>query len=234
MKLFYIRHGDPCYSPDSLTSLGKQQAELLAKRLTCEKIDRIYSSTSQRAIETAQPLANLLGKEVEKLDWCSEYYVWDEFTVPFDSGKKEWCFFHKEYRKIFNEQKIKMLGNNWHYSDEFKATSFQKGMERINLETDNFLRNLGYIHDREKALYYIETKNELNIALFAHQGFGLAFLSSLFDIPYPFFSTHFDIMHTGITVVEFNDEGGYCFPKIIKFSDTGHLYFNTIKSFDKI
>ena len=33
MLLFLIRHGDPIYDPDSLTPLGKKQAEAVAKRL---------------------------------------------------------------------------------------------------------------------------------------------------------------------------------------------------------
>ena len=33
MLLFYIRHGDPVYDPDSLTPLGLKQAEAVAKRL---------------------------------------------------------------------------------------------------------------------------------------------------------------------------------------------------------
>ena len=33
MLLFYLRHGDPIYSPDSLTALGERQAEALGRRL---------------------------------------------------------------------------------------------------------------------------------------------------------------------------------------------------------
>ena len=32
MLFFYIRHGDPIYSPDSLTPLGRRQAEALGRR----------------------------------------------------------------------------------------------------------------------------------------------------------------------------------------------------------
>ena len=31
MLLFFVRHGDPIYQPDSLTELGKQQAEALVQ-----------------------------------------------------------------------------------------------------------------------------------------------------------------------------------------------------------
>ena len=49
MLLFYVRHGDPIYNPDSLTPLGERQAEAIARRLALYGIDKIYSSTSTRA-----------------------------------------------------------------------------------------------------------------------------------------------------------------------------------------
>ena len=33
MLLFYVRHGDPIYNPDSLTELGIKQAEALVIRM---------------------------------------------------------------------------------------------------------------------------------------------------------------------------------------------------------
>ncbi len=48
MLLYYIRHGDPIYNPDSLTLLGHRQAEAVAKRLSVHVIDEIYASTSNR------------------------------------------------------------------------------------------------------------------------------------------------------------------------------------------
>lgn len=48
---------------------------------------------------------------------------------------------------------------------------------------------------------------------FAHQGFGMAFLSEILDIPYPMFANHFDICHTGMTVIEFKEEDGFAYQK---------------------
>jgi broad specificity phosphatase PhoE len=52
MLFFYVRHGDPTYNPDELTPLGHRQAEAVAKRLSLYGIDKIYSSTSNRAYLT--------------------------------------------------------------------------------------------------------------------------------------------------------------------------------------
>ena len=54
MLFFYVRHGDPIYNPDSLTPLGERQAEAVSKRLAMYGIDKIYSSTSNRAYLTAK------------------------------------------------------------------------------------------------------------------------------------------------------------------------------------
>ncbi len=62
MLLYYIRHGDPIYDPDSLTPLGERQEEALAKRIANYGIDQIYASTSNRAYRTAFLLAELTKK----------------------------------------------------------------------------------------------------------------------------------------------------------------------------
>ena len=76
MLIYYIRHGDPVYDPDSLTELGKRQAEAIGKRLAGVDIGKIYASSSNRAIQTATPLSEMSKKEITVLDWCNEGYVW--------------------------------------------------------------------------------------------------------------------------------------------------------------
>ena len=67
MLFFYVRHGDPTYDPNELTPLGKRQAEAVGKRLAVHGIDKIYSSTSNRAMQTAQPTCEILKKEMTLL-----------------------------------------------------------------------------------------------------------------------------------------------------------------------
>ena len=68
MILFYIRHGDPIYHPDMLTPLGEQQAAAVARRLALFGIDEVYSSTSNRAMQTAKHTCELLGLPMQTLD----------------------------------------------------------------------------------------------------------------------------------------------------------------------
>ena len=64
MILYYVRHGDPIYNPDSLTELGHKQAEALSKRFSLYGLDEIYASTSIRAQQTAEPTCKILNKEI--------------------------------------------------------------------------------------------------------------------------------------------------------------------------
>ena len=35
---------------------------------------------------------------------------------------------------------------------------------------------------------------------------------------------HFDMGHSGMTVVEFKNENGYAYPKILTFANDSHIY----------
>lgn len=224
MLFFYIRHGDPIYDPDSLTPLGKRQAEAVAKRLSRYGLDKIYSSTSKRAIETSAPTCEILKKQAELLDFCNEGYVWDDLSVESCDGKRRWAFNDKKFKSLFLSPEIRNMGDFWYEHKSFENTDFKKGIERIYEQSDKFLKSLGYEHERYTGRYKCISPTNDRIALFAHQGFGIAFLSCILDIPYPAFSTHFDMTHTGITVIDFSDEGGYCNPTVLTLSSDSHIY----------
>ena len=224
MLLFYIRHGDPTYKPDTLTPLGKKQAEALAKRLCLYGIDKIFASTSTRAMMTAQPTCDLLKKEPTLLDFCRENHAWKEFTVKVEAGRSEWLFTNLRTRGLFVDPTVRELGHRWYEHPAFQEHDYKKGVERIRTESDKWLLTLGYQHEQETGRYKIIRSNDERIALFSHAGFGLAFLSCLLDIPYPQFCIHFDMCHTGMTVIEFKERDGYAIPRILTYSSDSHLY----------
>ncbi len=224
MLFFYLRHGDPIYSPDSLTPLGERQAEALGKRLAQYGIDQIYASTSQRAIQTAMYTSRLVGKPIVQLDFCNESHAWEEFTLPDSNGKRFWAVNHDWVRRSFLSPEIRQMGNRWYEHPMYREYPFKAGMERISRETDAFLLSLGYRHDRERGLYEVVRPNDDRVALFAHEGFGACFLSSLLDIPYPQFVTHFAMTHTAMTVIDFSEQDGVVIPKVLTFANEGHLY----------
>ena len=223
MLLFYIRHGDAIYNPDSLSPLGERQAEALAKRLAKYGIDEIYSSTSNRAQLTAKPLCELLKEEMKLLDFCNEKYVWNELTVDED-GQRDWFFKKTRFKKILASDDVSDTGYKWYENEELKEYNFSKSIERVDKELDKFISELGYEHDRERHVYKCINPNDKRVALFAHQGFCVSFLSSLLDIPYPFIANHFDICNTGMTVIEFKEEKGISVPKVLTLSNDSHIY----------
>lgn len=224
MLLYLIRHGDPIYDPDSLTKLGHRQAEAVAKRLALYGVDRLYSSSSTRAILTATPTSEVVKKEITILDWCSETHAWRDLTTMRDDGMRTWCFYHPQTVRLFLKEEVRALGRKWYEHPAFRDTSYGAGMERVQRESDNFLQSLGYTHDLANNCYIPVAPNEERVALFAHQGFGLAFLSCVLDVPYPILCTHFDMGHTGITVIEFREKAGIVVPCVLTLSDDSHIY----------
>lgn len=222
MILFYIRHGDPIYNPNMLTPLGEKQAHAVAKRLASHGLDKIYSSPSTRARQTAQPTADLTKLPVTEVDFADEAHVWRDLTIKREDGNLTWVFSHEGMRELFTSKEIRALGDGWYKHPNL--TKYEAGIMRVYDNTDAFLSTLGYEHERYTGRYKVLRENGERVALFAHQGFGLAFLSCLLDIPYPQFSTHFDMSHSNLTVIEFKGEGGYAIPKIMTFSNDSHIY----------
>ena len=225
MLFFYIRHGDPIYNPDSLTPLGHRQAEALAKRLAVYGLDEIYTSSSERAKLTAIPTCEILKLEPTVLDWCAEHHAFKQLTIRDDQGKRKWCFADPATKALFLSPEVRALDNKWYTHPAFEQTQFGEGIERVDRETDALLLSLGYEHDRERGGYIEIAPNKKRVALFAHQGFGMAFLSSLLDIPYNIFSTKFNIAHSSMTVISFPEgTDGFCVPQILQLSNDSHLY----------
>ncbi|MBQ4087616.1 MAG: histidine phosphatase family protein [Clostridia bacterium] len=222
MIFYYIRHGDPIYDPDSLTPLGRRQAEAAGKRLSVFGVDKIYASSSTRAIQTSQPTCEMLKKEAEILDFCNEGHAWQEFSTIDEEGNRTWLFHHGETRKLFAEKEVRDLGHRWTKHPKF--TEHQKGIDRIRKESDALFLSLGYEHIPETGKYKVINGNDQRVALFAHQGFGLAFLSCVLDIPYPQFTLHFDMCHSGITAIDFHEEDGFAYPRVMMLSSDAHLY----------
>src|SRR5215831_8242790 len=110
MDLLWVRHGEPQrIAPGSgvpadpgLTPLGREQAQRLADWLAHEKVDVILSSPKRRAQETAAPLADTLGLDVEIVDGIVEYDVQSDHYIPMD-----------ELRRTDQERLRDMLEGRW-------------------------------------------------------------------------------------------------------------------------
>ena len=224
MLLYLVRHGDPIYDPDQLTPLGQRQAEAVARRITLQGIDKIFASTSTRAYQTAIPTSEILKKPITQLDWCNEAHAWNQLCVEKPDGGRTWAFRNPETARLFVSPEMRALGEKWYTHPEIEKYHLEKGIQRIQDEADNFLLSLGYEHLREKNLYKAVQPNNDRVALFAHEGFGAAFLSCVLDIPYPEFSVHFGLTHSSLTVIEFREQDGFVIPLVLTSGNDSHLY----------
>ena len=229
MTLFYVRHGDPTYTPDALTPLGRRQAESVAKRLTLFGLDKIYASTSTRAMETALPTCELLKMRPQVVQNFHESWMYnDDASLSEKDGNIHWSFTHPEIKQLLLSKEVRDLGDKWYTHPEIaKFKDFKPVLDRVATAVDGFLANLGYHYDSEKGMYRVTAENtEQRVALFAHEGFGKYFLSRVLDIPYPQIARKTDMTHTGVTVIRFSapDEDGYCHARLMTLSNDSHLY----------
>lgn len=225
MLLFYVRHGDPIYDPDSLTPLGLRQADALAKRLTRYGIDKIYASTSTRAVLTATPTAELLKKEIVKMDWCHEGRAWEHYAFPNGQGGYCWPAARMEIKQLFTKPEVQVLGDKWYeHPDIASQHDYKTHIGIVDGQVDEFMASLGYEHDRENKLFRAVAPTDERVALFAHYGFGMGFLSSLLDIPYPTVCTRFDLSHSSMTVINFRNENGTVIPQVLCWSSDSHIF----------
>jgi len=95
-KLFLIRHGQSAgnaegrfggHSATPLSDLGCEQARLAAVALAKENINAIYSSDLLRAVQTAEPLARMLGIEIVTSTALRERNVGVLEGLTFDESK---------------------------------------------------------------------------------------------------------------------------------------------------
>lgn len=224
MLFYYIRHGDPVYNPDSLTPFGHEQAEALSKRFVKLGFDRIYTSDSMRAQMTAAPTAQKLGITPTVVPWANESRPYERMCAFFENGNREYIFDHPVTKAQFVSKEVRDLADDWATHDAFKNETYGACLEEIRCDMEAFFESLGYRHDRERFGFEAINPTEERVALFAHQAFGLAFLSCVMDVPYPLFSTRFDMGHTGVTVIEFAARDGFVVPRMLQMSNDSHLY----------
>jgi 2,3-bisphosphoglycerate-dependent phosphoglycerate mutase len=107
-KLYLVRHGQSAgnaegrfggHSPTPLSELGQKQAEVTARALAREHINHIYSSDLLRAVQTAQPLAELLNLTINKTSAFRERNIGVLEGLTFDESKEE---FPRDYYALVN------------------------------------------------------------------------------------------------------------------------------------
>ena len=201
VDLYYIRHGYPDYEHDSLTELGKYQAKKTSEFLNTIKIDKIFASDKGRAIKTAEYLANKQNKEIIICPWLSEDIA-ASYAAKFENGKYvNWYFWEKDTIELFHK-----LQNDktWYLSKELPSSIYE-GTKVIGQEIDNWLKTIGIERNQTTREYHQIGDVPDNIAIFAHGGMATLFLSSILNMTYPDYVSHFQVLATcGVVHIKIN------------------------------
>lgn len=149
-KLYLVRHGQSAgnaegrfggHSPTPLSELGKKQAEATAQTLAREHINAIYTSDLLRAVQTAQPLADLAGLKFTKTSAFRERNVGVLEGLTFDESKEE---FPKDYYALVNRHVHHVITEGESYRHLLRRAT-------------GALREILRIHSGEKVVIFSHT-----------------------------------------------------------------------------
>lgn len=231
MRIFIIRHGDPDYSIDNLTEKGKREAELLSEKLKNENIDKIYCSPLGRAKATAEPTALKINKEIEILDWLTEYpasvKVGEEYEkFGIDPKHKTPCPWNV-LPQYWTLQEEYFDRDRWREHTVMRNSKVPQVYETVRLGFNELTEKHGY--RRNGQIYEITegTNENQTIALFCHLGLGLAIISAITTGALPFIWESFFLPTSSVTTIlteKYPPYPNQAVMRIIGLGDTGHLY----------
>lgn len=205
MKIYYFRHGKTTYEPDCLTEEGKQEALALRKSISNIKFDKIFVSPSGRAIETAKIALDCKESIFNIIDFVDERHAWQYFSIDYNN-LRSWLFFRKDLKT----KMLSLVDNEKWFSDNvFSSMPINDAFEFFGDELDKWFESIGFIHDRKNQKYIPVAPKYKNIALFAHSGFGIVFLTQISHLLIPNACCKYEEMsNCGCTIYDIDDETG--------------------------
>ena len=149
-RLYLIRHGQSAgnaegrfggHGPTPLSELGQKQAYLTAKLLAKEGVSAIYSSDLARAVQTAEPLAQLLKTEIHTSPAFRERHVGVLEGLTFDESKEQ---HPNDYYALVNRSVNHVING---------GESYRHLLRRITTKLHDMLRH----HNGERVAIYSHT-----------------------------------------------------------------------------
>ncbi len=215
MKIYLIRHGDPDYANDTLTERGHGEAEALVAYLNAENIQQVVSSPMGRARDTARYTAESLGLEVTVEPWMAELSLRADTEVR----RSSWDI---PGHAIRNDEYLRDTANLG-LVPSLPEPRVREITEELQKGSDRFLASLGYV--RDGGVYRIEKQNDRKIAVFAHGGFGLTWLSLLLEIPTPLMWSGFFLHTSSVTQILFDERSNtLATPRCLMIGALPHLF----------
>ena len=219
MKLIIVRHGDPDYEHDTLTEIGRAEAQCLAERLKQHPdIAAFYVSPLGRAQDTAAYTLEALHREAETLPWLREFHApilhpdTGNFRVPWDWLPEYWTKESAFYDK-----------DAWAQTGIMQEYGVGDGAQRVYQGLDALLAKHGYV--RDGMIYRAERPNMDTIVLFCHFGVECVMLSHLIGASPVVLWQGLCAAPTAVTVLSTEERrDGIAAFRINTFGDTGHLF----------
>ena len=223
MKLYYIRHGYPLYEPNCLTERGKYEARCVADYLKDLGIKKVIASDSNRAIETASYLTDIIKLPIIQYHSLNEDVASQYFSIV-ENNKFLWVFWSKKVMDLMRRHKN---DKNWLSSSDFKDYKMCEGFKICSNEFDNILLSLNIVHDRNSKLYSANGDYPDTVAIFAHGGMGMAFVPSLLDESYCDFCLEHNHLDTAaIAIFDIDLENTHK----IKLIEYNKIVYNPLKA----
>ena len=199
MEVFIIRHAQPEWVKNGLnvvnpplTELGHQQAKALAESLRNEHFDEIFVSPLLRAKQTAEPVLEVLSREMVIADWLEEIRDPMWHGTPEERAQEAW---KAEKQKKSHDRWLGLEGGE----------NVMDFVTRINLGTSDFLRAHGLERTDNSLPVWTESptyQHGKRIALICHAGTGSVALCHMLGLqPTPWEWERFVIGHATINVI---------------------------------
>lgn len=217
MRIIFVRHGHPNYELDCLTTLGHKHGDAVAERLKGEPIEKIFSSTCGRALETAEHIDKNFGLGVEGLEFMREIKWGSADGSPVYEDGHPWM--NSDY---LVEQGKDLLDKDWRASEQYRNNKAVVSGDTLGEKLDEWLATLGYT--REGDYYRVGKVRYGTIVLVSHGGASSAALARLFNLPFPFVCSAICPDYTAVTIVTFSEkEGALVAPKFELMNDARHI-----------
>lgn len=218
MKILIIRHADPDYEADSLTSQGWKEAGLLAERISAMEIAEFYVSPLGRAKDTASLTLKKMNRKAEECQWLREFAPAihrpdrEGMSITWDWLPQDWTVDTDFYDKQAWMEHTVMREGKVAQEYDWVVTSF-----------DEILASHGY--EREGNYYRVVHGNMDTIAFFCHFGLECVLLSHLIGVsPMVLWHGTCAAPSSVTTIVSEERRQGIASFRMSSFGDVSHLY----------
>lgn len=232
MKLLIIRHGDPDYSIDNLTEVGRKEAAALAEYLKNQDVTSVYVSPLGRAQATCDYYLQKTGKTAETLPWMREFYAQVRLS---EDEKLAAAIPVSPYLAVKDSTTpwdvlpdYLAADENYYHKEDWRKTTVAQHSDTEEIYQivanglDALLKKHGYA--RQGNIYRAEHGNHDTLALFCHFGVECVMLSHLLGIsPFPLWHGFVAAPSSVTTVYTEERRKGVVSWRVGAFGDTSHL-----------